>query len=257
MSTSTSRPLRPEHPETLARLRILIVDNEGKARPLLANAITALRDAAEWQGVLGFNEFSLNTVARKPTPWQKLPGTDWKNTDDIRVADWLQHNGVLVGTQIAADAVQTIAEENPFHPVKEYLGSLEWDGTIRLDTWLVTYLGAPQTPFIEAVGTRWLVSAVARIYEPGCQADHTFLLEGPQGIQKSTTLRTLAVKPEWFTDHISDHAVHRRNRQPEILARAVRQDRHRGARTRPRPALGRGVAAVRKRRTLVARHGRA
>jgi predicted P-loop ATPase len=182
----------------------LITNENGIAKGVLANAITLLREAPEWQGVLGFNEFSLHTVARKPTPWRKSPGTNWTNTDDIRTAEWLQHNSVLVSAQIAADAVQAIAEENSFHPVRDYLDSLEWDGTKRLVTWLITYLGASQTRFIEAVGTRWVISAVARIYQPGCQADHTLLLEGAQGIKKSTALGTMAVKPEWFTDHISD-----------------------------------------------------
>ena len=99
--------------------------------------------------------------------------------------------------------MQSIAEENRFHPVREYLKSFKWDGTKRIDNWLISCLGAPDTEFIRAIGRRWPISAVARIFRPGCQADHTLLLEGPQGIRKSTALRTLA-GAEWFTDHISD-----------------------------------------------------
>jgi predicted P-loop ATPase len=182
---------------------LMIVNDQEKTMPLLANAITLLRTHSAWQGVLGLNEFSLYTIICKPTPWGKAAGENWSDVDDIRTAEWLQHHYILVNQQVASAAVQAVAEENKFHPVKEYLTALKWDGVKRLRVWLPIYLGVNQTPFVEAVGIRWLISAVARIFRPGCQADHTLLLEGPQGIKKSTALRTLA-GPEWFTDHISD-----------------------------------------------------
>jgi len=78
-----------------------------------------------------------------------------------------------------------------------------WDEVPRTDTWLIHYLGCEDTPFIRAVGSRWLISGVARIFQPGCQADHVLQLEGPQGIRKSSALRALA-SDEYFADHISD-----------------------------------------------------
>lgn len=181
----------------------MICTKEGVPRPILANAITALR-RKEWENVLALNEFSLHIIVReKETPWSKAPGEKWTDIDDIRAANWMQHQYVCVNPQTAHDAVQTIADENRFHPVQEYLKLLKWDGIERLSTWLIVYLGANDTKFIRAIGKRWLISGVARIFEPGCQADHTLLLEGPQGIKKSTALRTLA-SAEWFTDHISD-----------------------------------------------------
>lgn len=111
--------------------------------------------------------------------------------------------GILVSSKVAGEAVQTVAREHSFHPVKDYLNGLEWDGQPRIHRWLTTYLGAEPTPFAGAVGSRWLISAVARIFRPGCQADYTLLLEGAQGIKKSTSLRVLA-SDAWFADHISD-----------------------------------------------------
>lgn len=180
----------------------MILSENGNIKPILANAITALKHP-KWEGVLALNEFSLQIVTRKETPWGKPAGEKWTDVDDIRAANWLQHQYVHVNPHVAHDAVQSIAEENRFHPVREYLKSLKWDGTSRLETWLISYLGAADTKFVRAVGKRWLISGVARIFRPGCQADHTLLLEGPQGIKKSTALRTLA-GAEWFTDHISD-----------------------------------------------------
>jgi predicted P-loop ATPase len=182
----------------------LVCTQEGTPKGVLANAIAMLRYSPEWLGVLGFNQFSLYAVTRKPAPWpQSKAGDNWTDSDDCRAAEWLQQHSVIVSSRVTAEAVQVIAEENRFHPVREYLSSLKWDGKPRLATWLLDYLGAPDIPFTRAVGTRWLVSAVARIFQPGCQVDHVLLLEGPQGIRKSTGLRVLA-GDEWFADHISD-----------------------------------------------------
>ncbi len=87
--------------------------------------------------------------------------------------------------------------------MRNYLESLVWDKVPRIDAWLIDYLGCTDSQFIRAASSRWLLSAVARIFRPGCQADHVLLLEGPQGIRKSSALRAL-VGDEWFADHIAD-----------------------------------------------------
>jgi predicted P-loop ATPase len=88
--------------------------------------------------------------------------------------------------------------------VREYFNALEWDGRPRLETWLVTYFHADDSPYVRAVGPRFPISVVARIHEPGCQVDHMPVLEGPQGQGKSTALRIMAIKPDWFSDRISN-----------------------------------------------------
>jgi predicted P-loop ATPase len=118
------------------------------------------------------------------------------------VADWLQHQDIMVPMSIAGQAVEVVARDRLFHPVREYLDSLAWDGTSRIDEWLIRYLGAEDTPYHRAVGPRWMISAVARIYAPGCKADCALILEGPQGIRKSSALMMIA-KP-WFADRLSD-----------------------------------------------------
>lgn len=87
--------------------------------------------------------------------------------------------------------------------MRNHLKKLEWDKVSRVETWLIDYLDCTDSEFIRAVSSRWLISAVARIFRPGCQADHVLLLEGPQGIRKSSALRAL-VGDEWFADHIAD-----------------------------------------------------
>jgi predicted P-loop ATPase len=87
--------------------------------------------------------------------------------------------------------------------VREHFESLEWDGVQRLDTWLIDYFHAEDTAYIRAIGPRYLISGVARIYRPGCKADNLIIFEGPQGRLKSEALRTLAIRDEWFTDRLS------------------------------------------------------
>jgi predicted P-loop ATPase len=82
------------------------------------------------------------------------------------------------------------------------LRGLKWDGVQRVDGWLSAYLGVEDNEYARAVGSRWLISAVARIFRPGAKADCCLILEGPQGIRKSTALRTLA--GEFFTDELAD-----------------------------------------------------
>jgi predicted P-loop ATPase len=180
----------------------LIANLAGTPKPILANAITALRQAPDWDGVLGFNEFSLGTVALNSAPHGSRAGGEWTDHDDRLTANWLQCEGIYVSVEIAGQAVQTVARDRLFHPVRAYLDSLEWDRTKRIESWLSVYLGAKPDDYSAAVGARWLISAVARIYRPGAKVDCCLILEGPQGLKKSTALRTLA--GEWFTDEIAD-----------------------------------------------------
>jgi predicted P-loop ATPase len=98
-----------------------------------------------------------------------------------------------------------VAKDSLIHPVRDYFSSLEWDCEQRVLQWPVKYLGVKTTKenlaYVEAVGSRWLISAVARIMSPGAKADCCLILEGPQGLKKSSALRVLAGS-EWFTDSI-------------------------------------------------------
>ncbi|HNY42120.1 MAG TPA: virulence-associated E family protein, partial [Bryobacteraceae bacterium] len=184
---------------------LLLLNLNGTVKPVLANAITALRGAPEWAEALGYNEFAHFTVLQKPAPWMKANAqmpADWSPNDDILVTEWLHHQGIFVSVESAGQAVESVARERPFHPIRTYLRDLAWDGQPRLRSWLADYLGVDPSPYAAAVGSRWLISAVARVFEPGCKADCCLILEGEQGIRKSTALRVLT--QPWFTDEIAD-----------------------------------------------------
>jgi predicted P-loop ATPase len=188
--------------DELIRSKVSSDKNETSILPVLANAITALRLAPEWQGVLVYDEFRCNVVVSKATPWGALPKEGWTDQEDRLTAEWLQRNRIFVSVEVASQAVQTVAAQRRVHPVRDYLNGLNWDGVPRLDRWLSAYLGVEESNYSYAVGARWMLSAIARIYRPGAKADCCLILEGPQGIKKSTALRTLA--GEYFTDELAD-----------------------------------------------------
>jgi hypothetical protein len=190
------------HAAGIAWREMLLLNKQGAIKPLLANAITCLRLAPEWQGAIGFNELSGRLVKLSLPPFKTCLG-DWTDEDDILTAEWLQHQGIEVGVTSAASAAQCVGHEKPFHPIRQYLSSLRWDGEKRLSRWLTTYLGVEWSEYTAAVGSKWLISAIARVQHPGCQVDTCLVLEGEQGIRKSSALRILA-GDEWFTDQLSD-----------------------------------------------------
>jgi predicted P-loop ATPase len=182
----------------------LKLDGHGRVRPLLVNLILFLRHHLKWDGVLAFNEFNVSVMIRKQPPWgAEPPDAPWTDHHESLTRSWFQQEDIAAGQGDIARAVQAAARHNRFHPVRDYFNALRWDGKPRIDRWLITYFHADDTPYARAVGPRFLISAVARIYEPGCKVDHTPVFEGPQGKQKSEALRTLAVDDDWFTDRLS------------------------------------------------------
>jgi predicted P-loop ATPase len=175
-------------------------------RPLLRNAIIALRGALEWESVLAYDEFALATMAMKPPPWLKAQDNAWTprawtDHDDVLATDWLQALGIGVPVTVTAPAVEAVAKDASFHPVRDYLTGLIWDGT-SVGRFAALYVGAEDTPYHSEVSTRMFIAAVARIMQPGCKHDHMPILEAPQGTGKSRTLRKL-FEP-WFTDELAE-----------------------------------------------------
>lgn len=184
----------------------LLVGISGNPKPLLANAITLFREAMPLSGVLAYNSFAQETWLVSSPPWHRSLSEwrprAWAPQDDLFAAEWCQRQGISVGPTTAGQAAETVARDNEFNPVFEYLETVTHDCTPRLDTWLSVYLGAPQTDYSAAVGRAALIAAVARAMNPGCKADTMLILEGPQGARKSTAIKTLA--EPWFTDELAD-----------------------------------------------------
>lgn len=197
-------------------------------RDCIANAVCILRSDPGFVDRLRLDELHQASFARD-LPWRSgAVWRAWSEVDDIELAHWCQVRGVILKPTTCAAAVEMVASHHRHHAVREYLESLQWDGTPRLGMWLETYLGAKvdvdtldaglsdddlnreeATPseryasYLRSVGAKWLIAAVARVYRPGSKVDHVIVFEGPQGMGKSTCLRILA-GDEWFADEISD-----------------------------------------------------
>lgn len=98
--------------------------------------------------------------------------------------------------------VESIGYQSEFHPVKDYLSSLKWDGIPRVDEWLIKYGGAGDSDYTRAVSALVLIAACRRVRQPGCKFDELMVLESDQGMLKSSALRTLCKEENWFGDDL-------------------------------------------------------
>jgi predicted P-loop ATPase len=183
--------------------RELVRAPNSRPYPNIANAITVLRHHEDVAGLLAFDEFADRRLLMCAVPGsRRVVGAYPRELDDddlTDIASWFAKNGFpLTSKATVADAVGVIVRERVIHPVRHWLDGLSWDGVERLDRWLMDYMGAADTEFARQVGASWLISAVARVMRPGCKADGVLILEGHQGIGKSTALRVLA--GDWFGD---------------------------------------------------------
>ena len=183
----------------------ILTNDKGAPIASIANALLALREAPAWAGVVGYDEFRARAAFIQPPPWHTgvFEVRQVQDHDITRAAEWLHVQGIRVATSVVAEAIHAVSREAPFHPVRAYLHSLQWDGVPRIDSWMIDHLGAEDTDLNRAFGGKFLISAVARIMKPGCQVDTMLVLEGRQGIRKSTALRVLT-GCDWFTDNLPD-----------------------------------------------------
>ncbi len=154
----------------------------------------------EWSEVIGADDFSKRIICRKKSPIGHKPEDEWSGDHDADLALWVLEQCELQirSLDTIAQAVRYAAKRNAFHPVREFLDGLVWDGQARLDEWVVKYLSADDTQYHRLVGRYFLINLVRRIYEPGCVMRSVPVLEGNQDIGKSRALRAIAGK--WFSD---------------------------------------------------------
>ena len=172
---------------------------KGVIAQTIDNAVIILSYDPEYAGSLAVNEMEHNIVAVANLPWKKTrEPRQWVDSDDAALRHRMEQVYSLTGRDRIYDAVNIVAQRNSFHPVREYLDSCIWDGIPRVETLLVDYLGAEDSPYTRAVTRKTLVAAVARIYNPGCKFDYMLTLRGRQGIGKSALIAKLGGK--WFSD---------------------------------------------------------
>lgn len=190
IDAAQSNPMdRGRKSEAWSRLR---TTKKGTPHKTLANVRTILQYDPDWKGRLVFDEFASVTML------DKKPISDVAETGAaLEIAD---HWGLSMATTTIREALIYHASKHMTHPVRDLLSALEWDGKRRLHLLCSHYLGGEDTDLHRAYGICWAISAVARVFEPGCKADHVLVLQGAQGTFKSTAARLLAMRDEWFSD---------------------------------------------------------
>lgn len=169
--------------------------------------IAALRKAPLLRDCVGFNELTEGPETRVAWPWRAAAGP-LIDSDPLRLGDFLSRHYKLPGASKASleEAIDTVADENRFHPIRDWLQGLKHDGRPRLDRWLVHVLGLDEARlkpaklrYLQLVGRYMLLGLVARVLSPGCKFDYTPVLEGKGGLGKSTLIKAL-VGTQYFSD---------------------------------------------------------
>lgn len=177
----------------------LKITEKGAIAQTIENVVIILQHDPQLAGRLALNEMEHNIVALSSLPWRAARGaSQWTDADDAALRYYLERTYGINGKDRIFDAVNVVALQNKFHPVREYLDGCAWDGVPRVETLLVDYLGAEDTAYTRAVTRKALVAAVARIYNPGCKFDYMLTLRGRQGLGKSALIAKLGGR--WFSD---------------------------------------------------------
>ena len=184
--------------------KLAVSPTTGRPAKTTDNILVILENDPLLKGKLAFDEFANRGLVLGALPWGSSIGTaaqQWTDIDDAGLRHYLERTYGISGKERIYDAVALCAHKHTFNDVKSYLKSVNWDEVKRLDSLLVDYLGAKDTPYTRAVIRKSLVAAVARAMTPGCKYDYMPILSGPQGLGKSTFLRLLGRR--WYSDSLT------------------------------------------------------
>lgn len=172
----------------------------GKLISNISNIILILENDPALAGKIWHDQFSGLDAVRGGLPWNDK-ATTWSDRDDANLRVWLERNYDITGKEKIADAMTAVLTRHSYHPVREYLDGLQWDGTPRLERLIIGYIGAADTEINRAMTRKHFIAAVARIYQPGIKYDQCLIMTGPEGVGKSTLLSIMGGK--WFNDSIT------------------------------------------------------
>ena len=191
-ASSLPRHLRERLAAQDALRERLTVKKDGTPKATKGNIIEILCRDPKWKGRLRYNAFADQVL---------LDGVELQDVDETTNAVELEWDwGLDVSSRLLHECMVKVAFDSPFHPVREYLHGLEWDGIVRLPSFFSRYFGAEDAPPVPAMGAKFMVGAVARVMRPGCKLDTMVVLYGGQGAGKSRALAALVPQVEWTAD---------------------------------------------------------
>ncbi|TYQ14769.1 UNVERIFIED_CONTAM: putative P-loop ATPase and inactivated derivatives [Acetivibrio alkalicellulosi] len=163
-----------------------------------------LENDPQLSGKIKLNIFADRIMGFGPLPWAGRNSEEvfeWSEVDDVGLRMYIERVLGFRNRDMVFDAIMSCSRKNAFDPVVDYLNSLEWDGVKRLDTLFIDYLGAEDSYYTRSVTRKVFVAAVARAMSPGVKFDNITVIDGKQGIGKSTLLRKMA--RGWFSDNLN------------------------------------------------------
>lgn len=192
---------------------MLATDEKGKIFQSIDNCMLILQHDPVLSQAICYNDLTGKIDITKDLGWGKSTGGGIRDVDENQIEWYMERIYGIRNYPAIGKSLNIIASQNHFHPIKEYLESLEWDGVSRIAEVLPKYLGAEKCDYTTEVMTLLMQAMIHRLYEPGCKFEIMVCLVGGQGAGKSTLFRLLAIKDEWFSDDISrlgDENVYRR-----------------------------------------------
>ncbi len=180
---------------------LLQLDKKNKPENSPYNFGVIIRNDPRLKGMVRRDAFRGKNEVTRDLPWRpKSADPYWNNSDNNGLIDYMSQHYKLQGKQAIIDANDLAMSQNSYHPVRDYLDSLTWDGTPRLDALMIDYLGAQDTPLTRAVTRKHFTAAVARIMKPGTKYDYVLTLIGAEGLGKSTLIKKMGA--EYFDDSL-------------------------------------------------------
>lgn len=181
----------------------LDVDRKGNIYGTIDNILLILENDGYFKNKIAYDDFEKCEVAIRDLPWRKVDSTNRRliDKDDSNIRHYLEKIYGISNMTKTRDAMEVLANKATYHPVRDYLSSLTWDGIGRVDNLLVDYQGAEDNEYTKTVIRKMLVAAVARVFRPGVKFDHVLVLVGEQGKKKSSLIAALG--KQWFSDSFS------------------------------------------------------
>lgn len=172
----------------------------GKLQCTIGNIILILENDPALRGHIVHDLFAGYDGVVGGLPWNKN-ATQWTDTDDANLRVWLEKNYDITGKEKIADALTAVLTRHSYHPIRDYLNGLTWDGTPRLERLIIDYIGAEDTELNRVMTRKHFTAAVTRVFKPGCKYDYCLVMTGPEGAGKSTLLNKMG--GQWFNDSIT------------------------------------------------------
>ena len=190
----------------------LDLTDSGAIKNSIRNCLTVFQNDPYLQGAVRYNILTERIDIVKPLWWSKQTAT-LNDTDLNYLMLYLEDKYGLTSEKKIQKAISIVADCDKYHPIRDYLNSLEWDGTERIRYALTRFLGAEDSEYTYQCLRLFMLGAISRVFKPGCKFEVMLCLVGGQGAGKSTFFRLLAVKDEWFSDDlkkIDDDNVYRK-----------------------------------------------